>query len=277
MNKGGMNTVNVYSLAERPTIIDVIHEFHNEPWPRFLSQEIMIRTFWRGLYYLYPEYQFVFEEDSDFVGVGNCFPIYWNGEVDGLPRGFDQTIEVILKMRDKPNCLCALSIVLSEIATGNGVGSRIISRLKALAGSKGFDSLVMPVRPVKKADYPSISMEEYITWESDDLPYDPLLRVHVEAGGRILKVAKPSMFVSGTVKQWREWTGMNFEKTGSYEVPGALNPVYIDIERDAGEYMEPNVWILHACSVFHQTSSETAAGIRNNGFNLMISGITGSS
>ena len=42
------------------------------------------------------------------------------------------------------------------------------------------------------------------------------------------------MMIPGTVADWEEWTGMQFPETGTYVVPGALQPVEIDVESDAG-------------------------------------------
>jgi hypothetical protein len=53
------------------------------------------------------------------------------------------------------------------------------------------------------------------------------------------------MRVTGTVAEWEEWAGMAFPETGTYIVPGALVPVEVDLERDVGLYMEPNVWMAH--------------------------------
>ena len=53
------------------------------------------------------------------------------------------------------------------------------------------------------------------------------------------------MRVEGSVSDWESWTGMRFPETGHYVVPGALVPVAIDVERDTGLYLEPNVWMVH--------------------------------
>ena len=53
------------------------------------------------------------------------------------------------------------------------------------------------------------------------------------------------MYIPGTITEWRQWTGLEFPGSGAYVIPGALNPVEIDIERDLGEYTEPNVWLVH--------------------------------
>jgi hypothetical protein len=51
--------------------------------------------------------------------------------------------------------------------------------------------------------------------------------------------------VFGTIREWEAWTGMHFLTSGQYVVPGALVPVEIDRDHDAGAYCEPNVWIHH--------------------------------
>jgi hypothetical protein len=79
----------------------------------------------------------------------------------------------------------------------------------------------------------------------DGLPVDPWLRVHVRAGGRIEKVAPRSMVIPGTLEEWREWTGLPFDKTGPVLVPEALRPVHCDVEHGVAVYVEPNVWVRH--------------------------------
>ena len=38
---------------------------------------------------------------------------------------------------------------------------------------------------------------------------------------------------------------MYFPETGPYVIGGALRPVEMDLERDLGVYIEPNVWMCH--------------------------------
>lgn len=89
-------------------------------------------------------------------------------------------------------------------------------------------------------------MGEYArrTW-ADGLPYDPWLRTHVRAGGRIAGVAQSSWTVSGSLAQWREWTGLPFDQAGGVVVPGALTHVHCDFAADCAVYVEPNVWVDH--------------------------------
>jgi hypothetical protein len=54
------------------------------------------------------------------------------------------------------------------------------------------------------------------------------------------------MTVSGSLEQWRRWTGLPFDTRGDVEVPGALVPVRCEPERGYAVYVEPNVWMRHA-------------------------------
>ena len=114
---------------------------------------------------------------------------------------------------------------------------------------KGFQALIIPVRPSEKSKYPLTSLDDYITWKTDEgLPFDAWLRVHVRLGGKIIKVCHGSKRVIGTRLEWKSWTGLEFPQSGSYIIPGALNPMEMNVEKDQGVYIEPNVWMVHAVS-----------------------------
>ncbi|MCK4528308.1 hypothetical protein KAW18_13125 [candidate division WOR-3 bacterium] len=237
----------VEKLSDNKKLVDVINRLHSEPWPVFLSEDTYVKKYWRRLYKLFPEYQLLFRIGEEYVGVANSAPIYWNGNIDDLPSGFDEALRIIIEEEDKPNTLCGMAIVISKKNLGKGISSIILNNLKELAKSNGYHNLIIPVRPTLKSQYPTIPMEDYLCWKRDKWPFDPWVRVHIKNGGKILKVANPSMIVRGTVSDWQDWTGLHFGESNKYVVPGALNPVNIDLEENIGEYIEPNVWILHKC------------------------------
>jgi hypothetical protein len=74
------------------------------------------------------------------------------------------------------------------------------------------------------------------------------MRVHTRLGARIGPAIPRSLHITGTVADWESWTDMRFPGTGDYVFPEGLAPVHIDRDRDAGEYWEPNVWIIHELS-----------------------------
>jgi hypothetical protein len=102
------------------------------------------------------------------------------------------------------------------------------------------------VRPTQKDRYSLVPMERYLSWRRHDgAHFDPWLRTHGRLGAAVVKVAPESMQVTGTVAEWEERTKMALPESGAYVVPGALVPVQVDLERDEGVYLEPNVWVVH--------------------------------
>ncbi|MGW7538164.1 N-acetyltransferase [Amycolatopsis sp. NPDC054798] len=144
------------------------------------------------------------------------------------------------------NAATALEIVVRKEQQGTGLSSVMVKALRDNAFRLGHDVLYAPVRPSRKADEPETPMSEYAFRVRDDgLPYDAWLRVHVRAGGRIVKVCPVSMTIPGTLAQWREWTGLPFDTDGPVVVEGALSPVLVSLAQDAAVYVEPNVWVEH--------------------------------
>jgi len=111
---------------------------------------------------------------------------------------------------------------------------------------QGFSYLTIPVRPSLKSLYPLISIDDYISWKLEyGQPFDPWLRVHVKCDGKIVTTCHRAMYIPGTVKEWEAWTGLSFMQSGRYVVSGALNPITIDLAEDKGQYVEPNVSLVH--------------------------------
>jgi hypothetical protein len=122
----------------------------------------------------------------------------------------------------------------------------MLAAMRRAAAARGFTDLVAPVRPSRKHLYPLTPIERYVRWRRDDgLLFDPWLRTHERAGATLIRVAPSSMRIAGTVENWEAWTGLRFPDSGPYVVPGALVPVEIDVDRDDGVYVEPNVWMHH--------------------------------
>ena len=141
---------------------------------------------------------------------------------------------------------CAIQVVIHARYQGQGLSTKILKALRSVGKSKGLKHLIVPVRPNEKSRYPLISIDDYINWKTDDgLPFDAWLRVHVRLGGRIIKTCHESKIIRGTRGDWEQWTQMKFPQSGNYIIPGALNPIQINFEKDEGVYIEPNVWMAH--------------------------------
>jgi hypothetical protein len=114
------------------------------------------------------------------------------------------------------------------------------------AAQANLAALIAPVRPVWKSQYPLTPMNHYMRWtQADGAPFDPWLRTHCRLGARLIKVADPSMLIEGTIADWEDWTKLHFPESGDYIIPGALNPITIDVDHNRGMYIEPNVWMQH--------------------------------
>jgi GNAT superfamily N-acetyltransferase len=231
---------------------EVIAPVSEAVWAEFIHHDAVAAEHWDGLYGLFADYQFALlsRRSGAVAGVANSVPLVWESDVGQLPEeGWDWAL--IKSAMDRrqgltPNMLCAIQIAISPGFQGRGLSRIMLDEMIALGRAKNLSVVIAPVRPSLKDRYPLTPIDTYIKWADErGLPYDPWLRVHVRRGGRILKPCHAAMKIVGTVSEWEEWTGLRFFESGNYVVPGALLPVTIHLEEDVGEYIEPNVWVVH--------------------------------
>jgi GNAT superfamily N-acetyltransferase len=215
-----------------------------------LHDEIANR-YWERLYENFAAFQVaVCDEAGRVVALGNTIPVSWDGTAEGLSEGgFDAALEggvPDLEEGRRPDVLSALAAVVARDHRGRGLSVTVLNAMKSVAADHRLGALIAPVRPTLKERYPLTPMERYFRWERPDgLPLDPWFRVHRRLGAEFVRVAPRSMVITGTISEWEEWTGMRFPESDAYVVPGALQPVVMDLERDLGTYEEPNVWMRH--------------------------------
>jgi GNAT superfamily N-acetyltransferase len=236
------------SLGRRPDLADHIHRLAGEGWPAFLLHGDM--PHWEKLFGMFADYQILFLDPSGgVVSVGNTIPFFWDGTPDDLP---DRMADLMNRAVDdrrggrEPNALSALAAIVSPDHRRKGLSAEVLRAMRTVARENDLASFVAPVRPTLKAAYPLTPFWRYVRWErADGSAFDPWLRVHRRLGAEPLKLMPESLAVVGTVPEWEEWTGMAFPESGRYVVPGALQSVAIDRERDLGRYDDPNVWMRH--------------------------------
>lgn len=190
--------------------------------------------------------------DGDRV-VARGLSVPFNADLDGreeMPdKGWDQVL--VWAFRDQrhghaPTTVSALEITVDTEYLGRGLSYRMLAALRDAASRQGHNVLLAPVRPTAKHLAQRVTMTDYVSRQGDDgFPTDPWLRVHVKVGGSIQRIASASMTVSGSLAQWRQWTGLPFNSDGDIDVPGALVPVHCDTAGDQAVYVEPNVWVRH--------------------------------
>lgn len=241
-----------YTLREKPELEPDFDRLAGECWPVFLRQrdELGLGRYWPSLFTTWADYQIAFYDDAGTVAaVVHAVPFAWDGTPGGLPdslAGILEHAERDAKDGRAPTALSALAALVGLRWRGQGLSRRAIEHLRWVAQVKRLRSLVGPVRPILKARYPLAPMERYVRWTTDDgEPFDPWIRVHARLGARIVRVAPCTIAIAGPVKEWERWTEMAFPESGAYVVPGALQPVTIDRERDEGRYEDPNVWMHH--------------------------------
>jgi hypothetical protein len=218
-----------------------------EAWPRFMTESPISNERWHLLYDRFGSFQFwlVDEATDEILAEGNSLPVRL--DLADLPdRGWEYVVEHATNGDEDATLVSAIQVLIDRNLHGSGLSALMLGEMRRIAREAGYADLVAPVRPSLKTVYPLTPMDEYITWTTDEgLPFDPWLRVHARAGATIERVCSESMIIPGTVAEWEEWAAMRFPASGRYTVPGALQPVEIDVESDRGVYVEPNVWMHH--------------------------------
>ena len=248
----GRRTFKTFTLRERPELEDEFERLGAEGWPRFMRQsdELGLGRYWPKLFSDFADWQFVVCDSFDRVaGCGHSVPFVWDGTPADLPESMAEILERAVRARAervKPTTLSALAALVGIKQRGQGLSRVIIETMRGTAAQWKLDAVVAPVRPMLKSAYPLTPMERYVRWTDDEgLPVDPWMRVHARMGAAVVRVIPRAMVIAGTVKAWEGWTEMRFPDSGAYVVPGALQPVVIDRERDEGRYEDPNVWMRH--------------------------------
>ena len=221
-------------------------------WPAFMTEDPT-----SGFYYAYLDQHFpehcllaVDSATGETVAKAHSVPLVHDAPIaGGLPEGgWDWAVRRSVHDRLRggtPTIASALEILVRPDLRGTGLSAVMLRAMRDNVARLGFRDLIAPVRPTGKQDRTK-PIDEYAHARRDDgLPVDPWLRVHVRAGGRIVNVAHHSMVIPGTLAQWRDWTGLPFDRSGPVDVPHALVPVHCDVEQDQAVYVEPNVWVHH--------------------------------
>jgi hypothetical protein len=240
-------TYRFFTYDERPELRRQAGHLR-EAWPAFMTECPTSIERWHLLYDCFGSFQFwLVDADTDEVlAEGNSLPARL--DPDDLPdRGWEYVVEHATNQDEEPTLVSAIQVLVDPKRQGGGLSSTMLAQMRRIAGAAGFHDLVAPVRPSLKCRYPIIPMERYAHWTTDDgLPFDPWLRAHARVGARIVRVCPDSMVIPGTIADWEAWTAMRFPESGAYVVPGALQPVEMDVGADSGVYVEPNVWMHHS-------------------------------
>ncbi|MCP4140941.1 MAG: N-acetyltransferase [Chloroflexi bacterium] len=228
-------------------------------WPEFMLKDPIAKFYYDDprleRYYDFILVAYDDSEPEKILARSFSVPFCFGEKVDReeLPDGgWDSVIcwadeDYLLKR--KPNAVSALEINISPSARGQGLSGKMLQAMRENVKRLGFADLFAPIRPNQKHLEPNTPIEEFIyRVREDGLPVDAWLRVHLRAGGEIVKIAPYSMVIANTLESWREWTDLPFNESGLCIVPYALVPVHISVEQNYAVYVEPNIWIQHKIS-----------------------------
>jgi GNAT superfamily N-acetyltransferase len=246
-------TTKAFTLKERPELEPDYERLADLGWPRFMRQrdELGSGRSWASLFTEFADYQFALCNALDrVVAVAHTVPFAWDGADETLPDRIAAILKNAMDARRvgaAVTALSALAVLVDPAQRGQGLSRLALTVMAQMAERHGLAAFVAPVRPTLKPSYPLTPMDRYVAWtDGEGLPVDPWMRTHAKLGARIVRVMPRSMVIAGTVAEWEEWTGMRFPDPGPYVVPGALQPLVIDRERETGRYEDPNVWMRHA-------------------------------
>ena len=257
----------IIPLKQDPSLVDVIRnllepapvgELNTRKWPRFEFSGPGIEQLLGQLLHLFPSHQFVAmnTQSGKVVGCGLSVPFHWKRTLADLPTGWDDVLARGIRQAGDglaPNDMSMLLMTVLPEEQERGIANQFLEAFRNIARAHGHGHLLGPVRPLLKMKYPQAAIQEYFNWQNKEGKiFDPWLRFHHQAGGRYLAIAPHSVTVEGTLKEWEEWTGLQFPVSGDYVVPSALSPVSIDLTSDQGVYRQPNVWVVHQIDELQQ-------------------------
>ena len=238
------------TLEERPDLERAVERLGSSVWPEFMLHDAVSDRLWEHMADDFPAYQLALADDAGgVIAVGRSLPLVWDGTPADLPRGWDAQFERSIEQHERgmtPNTLGAIMIVGAPERRGEGLGTLMVGAMQEAARAHGLRALIACVRPTLLEQHPYVSIDEYARWtRADGLPFDPWIRIHVRLGGHLTRPEPASMRVSGSLEEWRAWTGMALRESGPCVVPGACAPVEVDLDAGIATYLDPNIWVIH--------------------------------
>lgn len=248
-------SVNIQSYAQRPDLIEDCEQLLDRLWPQFMSESAVSDEYWARLDEApNSQFQFIATVNENaverVVGIIRSVPFLWPyGDFAKLAEmGWDDIFNFAMGNQEGgESYFSALSVTVDPQYRGQQIPDLLINALKQAAKAYGAKAIIVPVRPTLKHRYPLQDFDEYCGWKNKHgEPFDPWIRTHWRLGATVLQPVHRSMVITGFIADWQSWTGMSFPQSGKYIVPGALVPVIVDMECQQAEYIEPNLWMLHA-------------------------------
>lgn len=220
-------------------------------WPPFISADLEAAELMPQVRTLFADLELLALDSNRYVGAGWAVPLHWDGTAEDLPAGYTDSLHravALVNLDPLPNTMVVCAIQVDQEHQGRGVAAKLITEFRALARRRGFDRLIIPLRPIMKSKYPLTPIDQYACWiRGDGAPFDPWLRLHCRLGAEVIAMAPESQTMTGSVADWERWTSLALPGPGHYIIPDGLVPLAVG-EDLSGRYVEPNVWIQHPLS-----------------------------
>lgn len=237
----------ITTWAESDEIAQAADELEEAVWSQmgFLNHSAPFANYY-DLMRHHADYQIaIIDRKRDYVvATGNLLPLHHHNLPELPEGGWDWAIDRAHKTRDlAPNMVVGLSVSVPQAHRNRGLARVVLGAMRNIVASKGLGAPYLPVRPTLREKHLDVDIADYATWRrSDGLLYDPWLRSHEAAGGRMIGICRESMVIEKSVGFWEAWSGQAYQTSGDYPIAGGLAPVAIDLERGVGSYVEPNIW-----------------------------------
>lgn len=237
--------MNIVRYADRADLRAIRFERLVKPaFPEYMNHNEPGGKYWGRLYDDFPDFQLGLLDGDELVAELHSVPTAWDGSDDDLPAGWDEAFLRAFEGGRAADVVCALAISVHPDRQREGLAQRMLDEMRAATARARLRVLIAPVRPTRKARYPLIPIEEYMTWRrADGTHFDPWIRVHERVGGEILAPAPESMAIEAPASDWESWTGFPLPADGTYVVPEMLAPLVV--QEGVGRHVEPNVWLEH--------------------------------
>lgn len=248
-----MMRLEFHTMDRRPDLGLDVRQWYAKAWPTFLLHgQAAANGRFERIMQDYSEFQtYAYDAEKNIVlGFSQTAPLEWSGNIMDLPAGWDGAVyhlDQAMGRGDAMNTLCALAATVNPEAQGLGLASILLQCKKDLARRHGFRWLIAPVRPSHKHLYPTIPLVKYVDWRHDksELAFDPWIRTHQRCGGQIAKVDEFGMDVAADLDQWKKWSGLSFQSSGSFVIPKGNDLLHADCARNHGFYREGCVWVVY--------------------------------
>lgn len=249
--QGRTKQYTLYPLSHRPNKLAELTHLHAISWPSFFAEDTATKAYWSKLLKLQPmEQLLLLNEQQHLAGAIHSTKIHWDGSIEQLEGGWSSAIQQGVESvgNQDTNTLVALAALVAPEERGQKLSTVLLNKIKEHAAAEGMKRCIIPLRVTGKSRYPEMSFDEYaLSKTPDGKPLDPWLRVHIEAGARVIGIAHHSQKIVASSQQWETWLNRPFKCKGEYSHSSLHSLLTINSE-GKGVYEEPCIWVEHPLS-----------------------------